>query len=213
MKNLISRCGLAAAVSLVVVPGVGIADWDPYEGCSQTFTDPSYGSGQFRASCQEELGRRRAELAVWGIDAAGMSNVQAWHRHAAEEQERQQAREEQARRDAMERERLATERAKADAENQRIAAQRDRAAQQHAAEQMQAGQQMMQQQNEMMKGLGVNLGNSSIKHEDCPSDDLSAQELNMYQSMVDNGVASQCNGLTCGQLVDCVDEALGEEAE
>lgn len=211
MKNILSRCGIAAAISIVLVPGVGTADWDPHEGCSKTFTDTSYGSSQFRDECREELGRRRAELAAWGVDPAGMSSAEAWDRHGAESQVRQQAREDQARRDSLERDRLATERAKADAENQRIAAERDREAQQYAAAQMQAGQQMMQEQNQMMKGLGVNLGNPSVSHKDCDDDDYTAYELNMYQSMIDNGVAAHCNGKTCADLVDCVDEALGED--
>lgn len=211
-KNL-SCCGVLAAFSLTCVTGVANADEDVFEGCPKVFADKSYGSDWFRDNCTDELARQRAELTAWGIDNNRMSDVQAWDRHAAEAAVRADARAKQERQDRLEGERLAAERAKERTEQDRIAAQRSREAEQYGAEQMKAGQQMMQEQNQMLQGLGVNLGSTSVKHEDCEDDDYYADELNMYQAMVDNGIAPQCNGMTCAEFVDCVDAVLDAEEE
>ncbi len=213
MTSLLSGCGVLAVVLATAPASVTFADDDPYEGCDKAFADKSYGSAQFRDSCAVELERRRAALAAWGVETRGMSNREAWLRHDAESSARDEARRDQERRDQLERERLATERAKAEAEQAKVAAASNREAERHAAEQMKAGQEMLKQQDEMLKGLGVNLGSRSRTHEDCPDDDYEASELNMYQFMVDQGVAPQCDGLTCAELVDCVDEVVDAEEE
>ncbi|MDX1498786.1 MAG: hypothetical protein R3176_02750 [Woeseiaceae bacterium] len=213
MKLLFRGHGALAVVVAVAAVAGARADEDIYEGCRNTLSDPSYGSAQFRASCQEQLGLRQAELAAWGVDTSGMSKVETWDRHIAESRVRDEARREQERLEYLERERLATERARAEAEQAKVAAASNREAERHAAEQMKAGQQMLEEQDAMLKGLGVNLGSTSRKHQDCPDDDYEAAELNMYQAMVDQGVAPQCDGLTCAEFVDCVDEVVDAEED
>ena len=213
MKSILAGCGMIAVVLAALAADNVFADGDPFEGCDKTFADPAYGSGQFRDRCSHELRRRRAELAAWGINTTNMSSVDMWDRHDAERTVRDDARREQERRDQLESERLATERAKAQAEQEKVAAASARESERYAAEQMKAGQQAMREQDQMLKGLGVNLGGSSAAGSDDCGDDYEADEIQMYQAMINNGVAPQCRNLSCGELVDCVDEALGEEED
>lgn len=212
MKSILPGCGMLAVVLAVFAADYARADDDPHEGCDRTFVDPAYGSSQFRQSCTLELSRRRAELAAWGIDAAGMSSLDSWHRYAAESVARNDARQEQERRDRLESERLAAERAKAQAEQEKVAAASARESERYAAQQMQAGQQMMREQDQMLKGLGVNLGGGTSASADC-GDEYEPDEIRMYEVMIGNGVAPQCRHLKCEALVDCVDEVLDAEDE
>lgn len=207
------RVAAIAALPLVLLPGIAVADGDEFENCEKVFVDESYGPASFRETCFAEARRRRADLDAWGIDTAGMTVLEAWDRHGAETRKQEQARLAQAQRDQVEKERLAAERANAEAESQRIAAERDREGEKYAAAQRQAGQQMMEEQNAMLRGLGVNLGSSKSTGAACDDDEIDGTELSMYQTMLDNGVAPQCRGLTCGELIDCVDEALDEEED
>lgn len=213
MKTILPGCGVIAVVLAVFAATNVRADGDPFEGCEQTFADEYYGSKSFRDSCGHELRRRRAMLAAWGIDASRMAKMDAWERYTAENSVREDARREQEQRDRLESERLATERAKAQAEQEKVAAASAREAEKYAAAQMQAGQQMMREQDQMLKGLGVNLGGSGTTRDTDCGDDYEADEIRMYQVMIGNGVAPQCRHLSCGELVDCVDEVLDAEED
>lgn len=212
MKFILPGCGMIAVVLAVFAADKVRADGDYWEGCDKTFVDEAYGSTSFRESCGHELRRRRAELAAWGINVSNMSKLDAWDRHDAERVVREDARREQQRRDQLESERLATERAQAQAEQEKVAAASARESERYAAEQMKAGQQLMQQQDQMLKDLDVSLGSSTAVHANC-GDDYDAGELRMYQVMVDTGAAAHCKNLTCGALVDCVDEVLDAEED
>ena len=213
MKSILPGCGVIA-VALAVFAATNLrADGDPFEGCEQTFADENYGSSPFRNTCGHELRRRRAMLAAWGIDASRMPKIDAWDRYEAEYTVREDSRREQEQRDRLESERLATERARAQAEQEKVAAASARESERYAAEQMKNAQQMMQEQDQMMKSLGVNLGaGGATGSADC-GDDYEADEIRMYQVMINNGVAPQCRTLTCGALVDCVDEVLDAEED
>lgn len=210
MNNLVVGGAWLVAASLALVSQPVWADGDPYEQCPKVFANPAYGSAAYREECSDALAEYRAQLDAWGIDSGNMSDMQAWNRYGAEQKTREEARREQDRRDALERERLAAERAAAEAEQSRIAAARAKQTEEYGAQQMRAGQKMMQDQNDMLKGLGVNLGGMSIDAGD-DDEEYSATELQMYQRMVDDGAAPGCKGLSGAALVNCVDEVVEAE--
>ncbi len=89
---------------------------------------------------------------------------------------------------------------------------RELRAQQAEQQRMNQASAMLDKQDQMLKGLGVNLRTSRAEDEEGPSDaEYDATELQMYQTMVDQGAAPQCKGKKGAQLVVCVDAALGEE--
>lgn len=85
---------------------------------------------------------------------------------------------------------------------------------QEAAEQKRMGdiQQLMDKQDKMLQGLGVNMGGpAAASGGDSNESDIDPIELQMYQKMVDEGVAPQCKGKKGEALIDCVDAAIDEK--
>lgn len=68
----------------------------------------------------------------------------------------------------------------------------------------------MKKQDDMLKGMGVNMGVMEADASD-DSDPPSAVELQMYQKMLDEGVAPHCKGKKGWVMIDCVDAATVED--
>lgn len=95
--------------------------------------------------------------------------------------------------------------------------------QQDADDWAEKGTKMMGQQNEMLRGMGIDpksipgLGDDEDEEyeddEDYESDDSDVDpiELQEYERMVASGVAPACKGLKNQELIDCVDEVLDSE--
>lgn len=80
------------------------------------------------------------------------------------------------------------------------------------AEQASRAAKLMDRQNRMLKGMGVNMGDDEDEESDSDSaDGIDPVELQMYQRMVDGGVAPQCKGKKDEALIECVDKVLDEE--
>jgi hypothetical protein len=83
------------------------------------------------------------------------------------------------------------------------------------------GSSMMEQQNEMLRGMGVDpksipgLDEDDEEYEDddygSDDSDVDAMELQMYERMIAEGVAPACKGQKDQDLIDCVDEVLDAE--
>ena len=83
------------------------------------------------------------------------------------------------------------------------------------------GEKMMGQQDEMLRGMGIDpksipgLDEDEDEEyeddEDYESDDVDPMELKMYERMIANGVAPACKKLKNQDLIDCVDEVLDAE--
>lgn len=84
------------------------------------------------------------------------------------------------------------------------------------------GASMMEQQNEMLRGMGIDPksipgGDEDEDEYDEEDDDYGSNdsvdpmELQMYERMIANGVAPECKGLKGEDLIDCVDEVLDAE--
>ena len=214
MSKLLTGRRLTVGLVCLVAPGMALSDYDSLDQCPKVFADEAFGSDSYRADCQRELDKRRAQLDAWGIDSDDMTSLQAWDRFAAEQNVRLEAQAEREQSARLESERLAVQRAEADAETQRMAAVRDQEAQAYAERQMATGRQMMQEQSDMLQGMGVGLAGMSIDASDTLSDDeFSETELRMYEKMVEDGAAPGCKGLKGAALVDCVDAAIYEEEE
>ncbi len=152
---------------------------------------------QYREWCGKTAADARRRLGdEFGVDAGDMSAQQAIARLAEEIEQRRlaQERELQARDER--------ERARYEAEARRQ--------EENAARQMAEADRMAREQNEMLKGLGVDLGGGV---DDDEADDVDPTELAMYQKMVDRGVAPHCKGQRGARLIDCVDEALEAEED
>lgn len=213
MKLTISTCSAIASVALILASTSISAQEgvDALDGCPNVFSNPGSASPDFRQTCADAAREHRAELESWGVSTQGMSDLQVWDRHDAEFRKREQARQEQERRDALEAQRLENQRQATLLEQQKLNEQREREAEANAAQQMQRGQQMMQQQSQMLQGLGVNMGGMTIPDANSDDDDDNAFELQMYQKMIENGVAPQCKGKEGDELIDCVDTALDQD--
>ena len=193
-----------------------IRESDRYDNCAKALSDAgrSGANEQYQGECRQAATERRAELDEWGVDSAAMSDAAIFDRYDRELVARCKADREQTRRDSLEHDRLAAERATAEADRARIAAERNRQAEEYGAQQMNSGQAMMKEQNEMLRGLGVNLGDISLdSEEDLEDDDYSAAELQMYERMIDSGAAPGCKGTSGAAMVECVDAALDAEDE
>ena len=211
MRRFVSTFLWLAAIGVLLAGRPAWSQVDAYESCPRAFQNPSYGSADFRETCQMVLREHRAQLEAWGISTKGMSDLQAWDRFGAESQTREDAEHEQQRRDSLERERLAARRAEANAEQQRVQAQREKEANAAAAQQVQTFQKAVEQQNKTLQGLGVNLGGIKIPSADSDDDEDLATQVQMYKQMLGNGIAPQCKGKDGQELIDCVDEALGAD--
>lgn len=62
------------------------------------------------------------------------------------------------------------------------------------------------EQDQMLKGLGLDLG--GLGDGGGSDSDVDAAELQMYEQMVDRGVAPQCRGQKGEALIDCVDAVM-----
>ncbi|TVO78443.1 hypothetical protein [Sedimenticola selenatireducens] len=93
--------------------------------------------------------------------------------------------------------------------NRRQAKEEAEARRQEAADEKRMSQidQMMDKQNQMLKGLGVTLGSMGAGGASNDSD-IDPAELQLYQQMVNNGVAPQCKGKQGEALIECVDIAV-----
>jgi len=81
-----------------------------------------------------------------------------------------------------------------------------------AAEKQQQDQNnaLLQQQNEMLKKMGVNL-QAEESDAGADSDPPDPTELKLYQKMLESGVAPHCKGKKGWAMIDCVDAATVEK--
>ncbi|HNP62655.1 MAG TPA: hypothetical protein PKH39_01910 [Woeseiaceae bacterium] len=202
---------LGGATAWAQVDTCEILGSDRYSGCPEALSQRD-SAEPYRSECKQVAAERRSELQEWGIDAKSLSDVAVFDRYDRALVERCKADREQSRQNSLESDRQAADREAADAERARVNAEREKQAEEYGAQQLKAGQAMMQGQNEMLKGLGVDLGDLADDEEEMDEDEeYSPVELQMYQRMVDEGMAPGCKGLSGADLVDCVDDALDEE--
>ena len=202
---------MASTFSWAQVDTCEILGSDRYSGCPKALSQPD-NAEPYRSECKQVAAERRSELQEWGISSKSLSDVAVFDRYDRALVDRCKADREQSRQDSLESDRQAADRATADAERARVNVEREKQAEEYGAQQMKAGQAMMEGQSEMLKGLGVDLGDLADDEEEMDeNEEYSPMELQMYQRMVDEGVAPGCKGLSGADLVDCVDDALDEE--
>lgn len=84
---------------------------------------------------------------------------------------------------------------------------------QHQKAMMDQATTTMNNQNAMLKGLGVNMQGTTLPDSNADDAEYDEAELRMYKEMLDKGVAPECKGKQGVALVDCMDAALGEKKE
>ena len=111
------------------------------------------------------------------------------------------------------------------AEERRQAEEANRAANELGTQQRANAENLLRQQNDTLRGLGINLGGLGLGDDEddegsIDDDELSeeeedaafdAMEQRMYQQMVDQGAAPECRGMRGAALIDCVDAVLDAE--
>jgi hypothetical protein len=166
-----------------------------------------------RGSDAQSPGEKRAELQEWGVSAQGLSDAAVVDRWEREWEARYVADIRKSRRDSEAR--TLSELARQDA-NEQERRQTDDLVRQATSSQeglIRASEAARVQGEAAARSLGIDLDALDSDDEEESDAAVDAFGMQLYQQMINNGIAPECKGKQGDALIECVDAALDVDEE